>query len=112
MAKPSPAPTVEAQPEPKPEPKAEAKPEPKPERKAAAKPAAKAGEHKADVERMSRTYSGVGKRTAERLYEEFGSDLLNVIDNHPAKIKGILPEHRARAVIDGRKAEREANGAG
>jgi outer membrane biosynthesis protein TonB len=103
---------AEPRPERKPEPKSEAKAEPKAETRPAAKSAAGSGKHSAEVERMSRRYSGVGKRTAERLYEEFGSDLLSVIDNNPEKIKGILPEHRARAVIDGRRVEREANGAG
>jgi len=60
---------------------------------------------------MSQAYPGVGRRTAERLYEEFGDGLLGVIDDHPERIKSLLPEHRARAVIDGRKAEREAAGA-
>ena len=64
--------------------------------------------HKHEIERMSRAYQGVGRRTAERLYEEFGDGLLSVIDDHPERITSILPEHRARAVIDGRKAEREA----
>ena len=65
-----------------------------------------------EIDRMSKAYPGVGRRTAERLFEEFGDELLAVIDGQPERIKAILPEHRARAVIDGRKAEREATGAG
>ncbi|HSM07591.1 MAG TPA: NYN domain-containing protein [Gemmatimonadota bacterium] len=65
---------------------------------------------KAEIEEMSRAYPGVGRRTAERLYAEFGADLLDVIDEQPHKINSILPEHRARAVIEGREAQREANG--
>ena len=97
---------------PKVEAKVEAKPEPRREEKGAARPTGGSGEYRTEVERMSRTYSGVGRRTAERLYEEFGADLLNVIDSSPEKIKAILPEHRARAVIDGRRVEREASDAG
>ncbi len=75
-----------------------------------ARPSRPASKHKREIERMSRAYPGVGRRTAERLYEEFGEGLLGVIDNHPERITAILPEHRARAVIDGREAEREATG--
>lgn len=64
-----------------------------------------------EIDRMSKAYPSVGRRTAERLFEEFGDELLTVIDNQPERIKAILPEHRAQAVIDGRKAERESNDA-
>ena len=69
-----------------------------------------AGEFKAEIEEMSRAYPGVGRRTAERLYAEFGSNLMDVIDRQPQRITDILPEHRARAVIEGREAQRGANG--
>jgi len=46
---------------------------------------------------MARSYQGVGRRTAERLVAEF-------------RIEKILPRGRAQAVIDGRRAEREAAG--
>ncbi|MGD8495227.1 MAG: NYN domain-containing protein [Gemmatimonadales bacterium] len=62
---------------------------------------------KQEIEAMSRAYPGVGRRTAERLYEEFGEDVLEVIDNDPDRISNVLPEHRARAVIEGREAQRE-----
>ncbi|MFQ5747141.1 MAG: NYN domain-containing protein [Gemmatimonadota bacterium] len=62
------------------------------------------------VDRMSRTYPGVGRRTAERLVQEFGDRLLEVIDTHPERLSSVLPEHRARAVIEGRKAEKAAAG--
>jgi uncharacterized protein (TIGR00288 family) len=61
------------------------------------------------VERMSRGYQGVGRRTAERLVEEFGDSVLDVIDNEPQRIEAVLPRGRAQAVIDGRRAEQEAN---
>ena len=82
-----------------------------PARSEAAGSGAASSEHRSEIERMSQAYPGVGRRTAERLYEEFGDGLLGVIDDHPERIKSLLPEHRARAVIDGRKAEREAAGA-
>ncbi|NNK48101.1 MAG: hypothetical protein HKP01_04445 [Gemmatimonadetes bacterium] len=58
-------------------------------------------------EKMARGYQGVGRRTAERLVEEFGDQVLDVIDNQPGRIESILPKGRAQAVIDGRRAERE-----
>jgi uncharacterized protein (TIGR00288 family) len=61
------------------------------------------------VERMARGYQGVGRRTAERLVEEFGDRVLDVIDSEPGRIESVLPKGRAQAVIDGRRAEREAN---
>jgi len=76
----------------------------------ASKPDASSDDFKAEIEEMSRAYPGVGRRTAERLYAEFGADLLDVIDEEPHKINSILPEHRARAVIEGREAQREARG--
>jgi uncharacterized protein (TIGR00288 family) len=60
------------------------------------------------VEKMARGYQGVGRRTAERLVEEFGDRVLDVIDNEPGRIESVLPKARAQAVIDGRRAEREA----
>ena len=62
------------------------------------------------IEHMSRGYQGVGRRTAERLVEEFGKDVFEVIDNDPDQIESLLPKGRAQAVIDGRRAEREAEG--
>jgi len=61
------------------------------------------------VEKMARGYQGVGRRTAERLFEEFGDQVLDVIDNEPGRIESVLPKGRAQAVIDGRRAEREGN---
>ncbi len=56
---------------------------------------------------MARGYQGVGRRTAERLVEEFGDQVLDVIDNQPGRIEEILPRGRAQAVIDGRRSELE-----
>jgi len=74
-------------------------------------PSKAAGKYRSEIDRMSKAYPSVGRRTAERLFEEFGDELRKVIDTQPERIKAILPEHRARAVIDGRKAERESNDA-
>jgi uncharacterized protein (TIGR00288 family) len=60
------------------------------------------------VEKMARGYQGVGRRTAERLVEEFGDHVLEVIDNDPERIENVLPKGRAQAVIEGRRAELEA----
>jgi hypothetical protein len=59
------------------------------------------------VEKMARGYQGVGRRTAERLVEEFGDQVLDVIDNEPGRIEEILPRGRAQAVLDGRRSELE-----
>ena len=59
------------------------------------------------VENMARGYQGVGRRTAERLVQEFGDRVLDVIDNEPGRIESVLPRGRAQAVIEGRRAERE-----
>ena len=80
----------------------------------AAKPAADASKGTTSgredmVERMARGYQGVGRRTAERLVEEFGDRVLDVIDNEPGRIESVLPKGRAQAVIDGRRAEREGS---
>ena len=60
------------------------------------------------VERMARGYQGVGRRTAERLVDEFGDRVLDVIDKEPDRIESVLPKGRAQAVIDARRAELEA----
>ena len=86
--------------------------------KVSGKPAAKPGADASNamtsgqedmVERMARGYQGVGRRTAERLVEEFGDRVLDVIDNEPGRIESVLPKGRAQAVIDGRRAEREGS---
>jgi hypothetical protein len=61
------------------------------------------------VEKMARGYQGVGRRTAERLVEEFGDQVLDVIDNEPDRIEEVLPRGRAQAVIDGRRSELEGS---
>ena len=62
--------------------------------------------YRAEIEAMSRNYPGVGLRTAEVLFREFGDRVYSVIDNNPDRIRAVLPEHRAKAVFAGREAER------
>ncbi len=62
------------------------------------------------VEHMVRQYQGVGRKTAERIVEEFGDRTLAVIDEDPARLSDVVPESRARAVIAARRAEREGEG--
>ena len=69
-----------------------------------------AGAEDADaiINHMVRTYSGVGKRTAERLVEEFGASVFDVIDANPERLSAVLSERRAQAVVAARQAERSA----
>jgi uncharacterized protein (TIGR00288 family) len=60
------------------------------------------------IEAMSRNYPGVGRRTADVLFREFGDRTYQVIDEQPERIRAVLPEHRAKAVLAGREAERTA----
>ncbi len=60
------------------------------------------------IHHMVRTYSGVGKRTAERLVEEFGASVFDVIDANPERLSAVLSERRAQAVVAARQAERSA----
>ena len=57
------------------------------------------------VEHMVRNYKGVGRKTAETLAAELGTDVFDVIDANPDRIRSILPGRRADAVIAGRAAE-------
>jgi len=57
---------------------------------------------------MSRNYAGVGRRTADVLFREFGDQVYLVIDEQPERIRAVLPEHRAKAVLAGREAERRS----
>ncbi|MEE9207284.1 MAG: NYN domain-containing protein [Gemmatimonadota bacterium] len=59
------------------------------------------------IERMTENYPGVGRRTAESIVSAFGPDVFDVIDQNPNRLRDVLPEHRARAVEAGRRAERE-----
>jgi 5'-3' exonuclease len=59
---------------------------------------------------MARNYPGVGRRTAAVLFGEFGEGVYEVIDSSPERIREVLPEHRAKAVLEGRESEREKDG--
>jgi len=57
---------------------------------------------------MVRNYAGVGKRTAEALFERFGDGVFDIIDEQPRRLTEILSEGRAKVVVEARRAEREA----
>ncbi len=74
--------------------------------KSAAKPAAKpAG---GPIGHMVRNYAGVGKRTAEVLFDHFGDRVFEVIDSEPARLTEVLSEGRAKVVREARRAELES----
>lgn len=56
-------------------------------------------------------YAGVGARTAEVLVEAFGSDTFRVLDEEPARVREVLPDHRAERVLEARRKERETGAA-
>jgi len=68
------------------------------------------GPFRDSIEQMARNYPGVGRRTAEVLFGEFGENVYDVIDSSPDRIRQVLPEHRAKAVLEGRQSERDRNG--
>lgn len=74
--------------------------------KPAATPAAKpAG---GPIGHMVRNYAGVGKRTAEVLFDHFGDRVFDVIDSEPARLTEVLSEGRAKVVREARRAELES----
>jgi len=70
---------------------------------------------------LTNSYKGVGKKTAERVVEEFGSELFQVLHAHPERLDAVIPPNRADQLLRGwrsdlaRRLERrgeEGNGGG
>jgi len=59
------------------------------------------------ISHMIRNYAGVGKRTAEVLFERFGDSVFDVIDSEPDRLTEVLSEGRAKVVVEARRIERE-----
>ncbi|MCG8466837.1 MAG: NYN domain-containing protein [Gemmatimonadetes bacterium] len=57
------------------------------------------------VSHMVRNYAGVGKRTAEALFDHFGAEVFDVIDREPKRLREVLSEGRAKVVVEARKNE-------
>lgn len=57
---------------------------------------------------MVRNYAGVGKRTAEVLFDHFGDRVFEVIDSEPGRLTEVLSEGRAKVVREARRAEMES----
>lgn len=57
------------------------------------------------VEYLSRTYRGVGQKTAKTLVEAFGADLFRVLHHEPERVESLLPARTAAAVLEGWKAD-------
>lgn len=72
----------------------------------AAKPAAKPSG--GPIGHMVRNYAGVGKRTAEVLFDHFGDRVFDVIDSEPTRLTEVLSEGRAKVVREARRAELES----
>ena len=79
-----------------------AKPAARPAARSAAKPAG------GPIGHMVRNYAGVGKRTAEVLFDHFGDRVFDVIDSEPARLTEVLSEGRAKVVREARRAELES----
>ena len=59
------------------------------------------------ISHIIRNYAGVGKRTAEVLFERFGDSVFDVIDSEPDRLTEVLSEGRAKVVVEARRIERE-----
>jgi uncharacterized protein (TIGR00288 family) len=59
----------------------------------------------AQVRYLANRYKGVGKKTAEKLVEEFGEDLFTVLQEDPQRVQGLIPPARAENVLEQWKAD-------
>ena len=78
---------------------------PRAERAAPARPS----QPGAIVSYLSTHYVGVGKKTAEMLVDEFGSDVFRVLDEEPDRVRQLLPGHRAERVIAAHRESKSAD---
>ena len=51
------------------------------------------------VSYLANRYRGVGQKTAETLVESLGTDVFNVLQAQPDRIKGLVGESRAEQVL-------------
>jgi uncharacterized protein (TIGR00288 family) len=49
---------------------------------------------------LTNSYKGVGRKTAERLVEEFGTDLFQVMQDQPGRIGSVIPPNRADQLLE------------
>ncbi len=54
---------------------------------------------------LTNSYKGVGKKTAERLVEEFGSGLFDVLQNNPERVGSVVGASRQQQLLEGWRAD-------
>jgi uncharacterized protein (TIGR00288 family) len=54
---------------------------------------------------LTNSYRGVGRKTAERLVEEFGSEVFQVMHTHPERLESVIRSDRMDQLMDSWKAD-------
>jgi hypothetical protein len=54
---------------------------------------------------LTNSYKGVGSKTAERLVEEFGAGLFEVLHNEPDRLRSVVRASRVDQLLEGWKAD-------
>jgi hypothetical protein len=57
------------------------------------------------VRYLSNSYKGVGKKTAERLVQEYGSGLFEKLHREPKEVEAVIPAGRFEQLLKGWKAD-------
>jgi len=57
------------------------------------------------VRYLSNSYKGVGQKTAERLVEEYGSELFDMLHREPGKLEAVIPAGRVEQLLKGWEAD-------